>query len=230
MNAMATMTAIFLAGGTGLRMNQKIPKQYLLIDGQPLFHYSLKTLLQVSAIEEIIIVCDPYYRNYFTNYQDYKLIKFALPGLRRQDSVYNGLQLANPLHSLICIHDAARPFIIKEQVLRVSEAAANYGAATLAMPLKFTIKEATANQFVKQTLARASLWEIQTPQILTQDILLAGFKIAHEKNITVTDDVSLAELIPSPVKLVEGSYENIKITSTEDLLLAKELIKKKNAC
>lgn len=213
-------SAILLAGGTGSRMQSSTPKQFLKIDQKPIAVYSFDLFLQIPEIDEIVVVCAPDFTSYFKS--DSKSVVFALPGQRRQDSVFNGLQVSS--HPLICIHDAARPFIDKILVSKVLAAGEQYGAATVAMPLKFTVKEVDSNQFVKNTPDRSKIWEIQTPQVLHREILIEGFNQAYEKEITVTDDVSLAELINKPVKLVEGSHTNIKITVPSDLAIACQLI------
>lgn len=220
MNKKLNTSAILLAGGLGTRLNASIPKQYLILNEKAIALYSFDLLLKTPEINEIVVVCFPNFNELFISSE--KLIKFALPGKRRQDSVFNGFQKTS--HPIICIHDSARPFVTKEDLLQVLEAGKCYGAATLGVPLKFTVKETTPQNFVKSTLDRTKIWEIQTPQVLHRDILEEGFKYAQEHAITVTDDVSLGELIGKPAKLIEGSYTNIKITVSEDLIMAKHLI------
>lgn len=169
-------------------------------------------------------MCNPSYHSLFKRHLQVPL-KFAMPGLRRQDSVYNGFQAACPKAELICIHDAARPFITEELVSEVVLAAYEVGAAAAAVPVKSTIKTVCSSGFVKQTLDRGNLWEIQTPQVIAPKLLAAGFKIAIEKGLTVTDDVSLVELLGLPVKLVSGLHCNIKITTPNDLLFADQFAK-----
>jgi 2-C-methyl-D-erythritol 4-phosphate cytidylyltransferase len=131
----------------------------------------------------------------------------------------------SPDSELVCIHDAARPFITKESVLDVITAAKELGAATLGMPLKFTVKECYASLLVKNTLNRNNIWEIQTPQVIRRDLLLEGFNHINHEGITVTDDVSVVEVIGHPVKLVKGSYNNIKITTPDDFSFSEHLLK-----
>ena len=215
-------SAILLAGGMGTRMKSATPKQFLAIDKRPLAIHSFEIFLQMPEIDEIIVVCLPDFRDIFTSISS-KHVLFALPGLRRQDSVFNGFQLST--HNLICIHDAARPFIDKDLVLRVLVAGSQYGAATAALPIKFTIKESDSDNFVTNTPDRNIIWEIQTPQVIHRDILEKGFTHAIENNLTVNDDVSLAELIGMPVKLISGSHSNLKVTVPTDLLIAQQLLK-----
>ena len=214
-------SAILLAGGKGNRMQSAIPKQFLEINQKPIAGYSFELFAQMPEIDEIVVVCTSDFKSFFCS--DFKPVVFASPGERRQDSVYNGLQASS--HELVCIHDAARPFIDRNLVSRVLEAGKHFGAATAAVPIKFTIKEVDALQFVKYTPDRTLLWEIQTPQVLHREILIQGFDHANQNKITVTDDVSLAELIHKPVKLVKGSDTNIKITMPCDLAFAQYILK-----
>lgn len=214
------VSAILLAGGIGSRMQSHQSKQFLELQGKPIILYSYELLLTIPEIKEIIIVCLPEYRELFTNPTD-KHIAFALPGKRRQDSVYNGLMEASKDSTLICIHDGARPFIDEALVTRVLDAGIKYGAATVGMPIKFTIKQSDKEHFVQSTPDRELIWEIQTPQVIHKDLLLAGFKYANENNLTVTDDTSLVELLGKEVKLIEGSHMNLKITVPSDLIIAE---------
>ncbi len=212
-----SVSVILLAGGRGSRMKSTLPKQYHELNGKPIAHYSLDTFLSMDDVHEVIVVCDPTYHNYFSRYP----VKFALPGERRQDSLYNGLQLASC--PWVCSHDAARPFITSPMLERLFKAGKNVGAATLGMPMKWTVKRSTHDGHVDQTLERDLLWEAQTPQLISKDVLHKGFNHAIEHNLTVTDDVALAELVKHRVKLVEGAYHNLKITTPEDLSIAQQL-------
>lgn len=216
------ISAILLAGGMGTRMESTIPKQFLKLHQKPVACYSFEIFLQMTEIDEVVVVCSSEFRELFIS--DSKPVVFALPGERRQDSVFNGLQASS--YDLLCIHDAARPFIDKNLVSKVLVAGQQYGAAAAAVPIKFTIKEVDAHQFVKKTPDRAHIWEIQTPQVLHREILIQGFEQANQNKILVTDDVSLAELIHKQVKLVEGSHTNIKITVPSDLGIAQQFLEK----
>lgn len=215
---MKKISAILLSGGIGSRMGITTPKQYLPLAGKIIALYSYELLCQIDRIKEVIVVCDTEYQPHF------KCRHFAQPGERRQDSLYNGLQHVSTDSDYVLIHDAARPLVKKEDVEALIDAGLECGAACLATPVKMTIKQADLKCMVIQTLPRNSLFEIQTPQILKKDLLIAGFQKAEKQNLTVTDDVSLAELVSHPVKLVMGSYENIKVTTPEDLLFAENVL------
>ena len=218
------ISAILLSGGTGQRMNKACPKQYLTLKEKPLILHSLETLLSFQQFEEIIIVCEKEYQNLFNPYKTFP-IKFATPGKERQDSVASGFKMLSTSTNWVCIHDGARPLLKAEDLSAVITAGIKYNAATLATPVKMSIKQADKNLFVKESLDRSVLWDIQTPQVLSYSLLKKGLKKIQDENIMVTDDVSLAELLGEPVKLVQGSYSNIKITTQEDLHLAELLLK-----
>ena len=211
------ISAILLAGGRGTRLQSATPKQYLPLGGKPLACHSLEVLLAHPSIAQVIVVCAADYRAHFSGYP----VDFAEPGERRQDSLFNGLHIAQ--HEAICVHDAARPFITEAQLTRLFEAGNETGAATLAVPMKATVKRSGSNALVIETLDREELWEIQTPQFLRKEVLTRGFAHADQHNLTVTDDVALAELIDHPVKLVLGSSKNIKVTTPEDLELCAHI-------
>lgn len=205
---------ILLAGGKGTRMGNSIPKQFLPLKDCPVALHSL-AVFDTLALEQTVIVVNPDYEHLFP-----KRV-YARPGMRRQDSVWNGLQALDPSCEFVCIHDAARPFITTGLVENVLSKAFEMGAATAAVPLKFSVKQADAEGRVKGSLDRSTIWEIQTPQVVRRDLLERGFAIAHEKNLTVTDDVGLVELFNHPVQLVMGSYSNLKLTTPEDFEIAR---------
>lgn len=220
------ISAILLAGGRGERMGRPIPKQFLPLSNKAIALHSLEVLQQLKEIGEIIVVCAPEYRHFF----DSHAVKFALPGEQRQDSVYNGLQMISSEAEWVCTHDSARPFITLQMVKTLFQAAATVGAASLAMPVKNTLKATTPLHQVASTLDRSLIWEIQTPQVIKKEALLAGFAYARARALAVTDDVSLAELIGQPVQLVSGGYQNIKITTPEDLSFAEWWTQKNIEC
>lgn len=217
------ISAVLLSGGIGTRFGASSPKQYLLLQELPIALHSFSRFIKSSLIDELIVVCEPSYENLFKE-KTSKNIGFALPGPRRQDSLLNALQKISSKTTHVLIHDAARPFISDAMLERVIHAGLTEGAAALAMPVKATVKEANGLGFVTKTPDRSTLYEIQTPQIVRKDLLQRGFQKAEDEKLTVTDDVSFAEILGAPVKLVEGSYFNIKITTIEDLYLANSLI------
>ena len=211
-----SLSIIIVAGGRGMRMQCETPKQFLPLKGKPLIEHSIELLMNLPWTTEVIIACAP---RYHSDFQDYPSIKFTPGGKRRQDSVWNALQCASPSADLICIHDAARPLLRKEDAHAVILEAASGGAAALAVRATSTIREVSNAGIVEKTLDRSKLWEMQTPQVMKPSLLKEGFAIAQTNGLSVTDDIALVELTKHPIKLVKGSYSNIKLTTPEDWLL-----------
>lgn len=222
---------VLLSAGVGKRMGAKIPKQYLKLLGREIALHSLEVFLNCD-VAEIVIVCAEEWRSLFEDYLasrgDVKpVIKFTTGGKERQDSVNNGLDEIST--GLAAIHDAARPLVTKEEVEKVISDARQYGAALLAVKTKATIKQATqgseGENLVATTPDRSTLWEAHTPQVVEAALLREGFRNAAEKNLAVTDDVSLVEFLGKPVKLTEGEYTNIKVTTPEDISVAEAILR-----
>ncbi|KAB1208638.1 2-C-methyl-D-erythritol 4-phosphate cytidylyltransferase, chloroplastic [Morella rubra] len=174
-----SVSVILLAGGKGKRMGASMPKQYLPLLGQPIALYSLHTFSQLIEVKEIIVVCDPSYKDIFEETKEniHVELKFTLPGKERQDSVYSGLQAVDLNSELVCIHDSARPLVLSGDIEKVLKDGRLNGAAVLGVPVKATIKEANSQSFVVRTLNRKTLWEMQTPQVTTPDDLLLAERI-----------------------------------------------------
>ncbi|KAJ6427820.1 2-C-METHYL-D-ERYTHRITOL 4-PHOSPHATE CYTIDYLYLTRANSFERASE CHLOROPLASTIC [Salix viminalis] len=221
-----SVSVILLAGGQGKRMGANMPKQYLPLLGQPIALYSLYTFSEMDEVKEIIVVCDPSYKDIFEDCQEQINVdlKFALPGKERQDSVYSGLQEVDLNSELVCVHDSARPLVLSEDVEKVLKDGWINGAAVLGVPVKATIKEADGESFVVRTLDRKTLWEMQTPQVMKPELLKKGFELVNREGLEVTDDVSIVEHLKHPVYITEGSYTNIKVTTPDDLLLAERIL------
>lgn len=218
---------VLLSGGVGKRVGSSLPKQYLTLKKQPVICHSLKVFLAMEELEEVVVVCQEQYHDLISQELNKREIHFATPGMRRQDSLYAGLKaLQDRPKQLICVHDAARPLIDATLVRRVVKEASQYGAAVAAVPVKATVKVADAQGCIQQTLNREQLWEIQTPQVIRQQLLMQGFAHAFSQHLTVTDDSSLVEKIGGVVKIVEGSYHNIKLTTKEDLAFLQYFIEK----
>jgi 2-C-methyl-D-erythritol 4-phosphate cytidylyltransferase len=218
---------VLLAGGKGLRLGGVIPKQYLMLGDETIAMRSFRVLEQSPSIAGIVVVAEEPYHSLFISSK--KPISYALPGLRRQDSLKNGLKKLESSCTHVLVHDAARPFVTLEHIEEVIREGMQIGAATLAVPMKATVKQADSLRLVEKTLDRSCLYEIQTPQVVRLDWLNEGFKKAEKEQLTVTDDVGLAELQGYPVKLVMGSSDNFKITTPEDLRLALAMIEVKSA-
>ncbi|MCH9631042.1 MAG: 2-C-methyl-D-erythritol 4-phosphate cytidylyltransferase [Chlamydiia bacterium] len=211
------LSLILLSGGKGLRVGGTTPKQYTLLGEKPLILHSLDTFLSIPLFNEVVIVCGKEYKHFF---KGYKSAVFAEPGSTRQSSVKNGFLALSDKNAGVLIHDGARPFVKREDILSLIHTGERAKAATLANKATSTIKLAVGSK-VQETLKRESLWETQTPQYLSYDLLKEGIEFADRENHTVTDDVSFAELLNHPVELVEACKSNTKVTTATDLEMAK---------
>ncbi|KMZ60394.1 2-C-methyl-D-erythritol 4-phosphate cytidylyltransferase [Zostera marina] len=221
-----SVSVVLLAGGKGKRMGANMPKQYLSLLGQPIALYSFYIFSRMIEVKEMIVVCDPSYKSLFLDAMEGldMVVKFAIPGKERQDSVFNGFQETDDNSELVCIHDSARPLIFTEDIKKVFKDAKANGAAVLGVPTKATIKEADCRSFVVKTLDRKTLWEMQTPQVIEPNLLRNGFELVNRECLEVTDDVSIVEHLNHPVYITKGSYTNIKVTTPDDLLLAERIL------
>lgn len=228
-------TAIVLAGGSGSRMKSKVKKQYLLIGKYPVLWYSLAVLEKCSRIDEIILVCgkgeQEQCRSLFVDtYGFQKIVCVTEGGKERYHSVYKGLKAAGDC-DFVLIHDGARPFLDEAMLERLMEALPVWNACVVGMPVKDTIKLADPESgCVQATPDRALLWSIQTPQAFRYSLIRSAYEelmqAEAEGTLTqkVTDDAMVAERAGNTVKLIEGSYNNIKITTPEDLVFARAIL------
>ena len=206
------ISVILLAAGSGKRMGIETPKQYLPLGNKRVFDYSLDW---AKSFDEVIVVAEKKYHSLFAS------LIVTEGGERRQDSVYKGLLLAT--QEYVLVHDTARPFTKRDDIKKLIEEGKETGAATLARPIPYTIKEADSHANVIKTIDRSKLWEIQTPQFIRRDLLLKGYEKVHRDQLDVTDDVSIVETIGAPVKLVAGSPFNFKISTMDDYKMAEAL-------
>ena len=222
---MEKYTAIVLAAGVGKRMNSKIQKQYMLLGGKPVLFYALDAF-EKSRVDEIILVVGKgeieYCRKEIVEkYKFHKVTKIVDGGKERYHSVYEGLK-AMDTADYVLIHDGARPFLDQQILTRTMEAVKQYQACVVGMPVKDTIKITTEDGFSKETPERKHVWMIQTPQCFSYPLIFDAYqKMLQNEDATITDDAMVLEKVKGlPVKMVEGSYRNIKITTPEDLLVA----------
>lgn len=224
-------TAVVLAAGQGSRMGTKIQKQYLEIEGRPVLYYSLEAFQKSAIIDNIILVAGEAQIEYcrteiVEKYGFTKVHTITAGGKERYESVYRALCVMDDEEGYVFIHDGARPFVDEEIIARAYEAVKKHGACVVGMPSKDTIKIADDSGFAKETPDRKHLWMIQTPQVFETSLIKdAYFKLMREDCIQVTDDAMVVEQVfHIPVKLVEGSYQNIKITTPEDLPVAEMFV------
>jgi len=226
-------TAIVLAAGQGKRMGSDVAKQFLLLDNRPVLYYSLKNF-EESEVDDVVLVTGEdmkeYVKTEIVEKYDFKKVRAIVSGGKeRYHSVACGLEAITWDCECALIHDGARPFAVPEIIHRGIEAVKEYGACVIGMPVKDTIKIADQDGFGKETPNRNYLWQIQTPQIFTFPFIRECYKqlIKEEndlkkKGVAITDDAMVVEYFSDKkVKFVEGSYENIKLTTPEDLEVAK---------
>jgi 2-C-methyl-D-erythritol 4-phosphate cytidylyltransferase len=220
---------VIVAAGKGTRMNMDINKQYVEVAGKPVLVRTLEAFQNCEVINEIILVVneqDIIYckQDIIEKFGFSKVKSIVSGGTERQYSVYNGLKEISNSSEIVLIHDGARPFIRNEDIINSIDAAYEFGAAGVAVPVKDTIKICDSEGMIKETPDRKLMWAIQTPQAFKSPIIVEAYKKAIEDGFIGTDDCMLVERLGHKVKLVMGSYENIKITTKEDLVVAEAII------
>lgn len=214
---------ILLSGGTGTRMNNNTPKQYMQLCGKPIIMHILERVDDIANIDEIIIVCKEEYReiifNYINNYHLTKNYRFASSGNTRQESVYNGLKVST--FNTVIIHEAARPFVKKEEfaeLLNTSEFNVTYGS-----PINYTVLTCL-NNFIDGILDRDKLVNIQLPQKFDKELLFQAHIKAKNDDLKFTEDASLLfHYTKEKIAVIRGKDYNIKITTPEDIIIAEKI-------
>lgn len=227
--------AIVLSAGRGTRMNSDVPKQYMELEGRPVLYYSLKAM-EDSFIDEIILVAGAEDISYckeeiVAKYNLNKVKAVVAGGKERYHSVWNGLRCASDA-DYVFIHDGARPVLKEDVLLRASEGVKECGACVVGVPVKDTIKIVDAEGMVTETPPRNCMFQVQTPQAFQYSLIRNAYETLMgeettllQKGVVITDDAMVVELMTdTKVKIVMGSYENIKITTPEDLELVRRLI------
>jgi len=223
--------AIIPSAGMGRRMGSR-KKNYLTLLGRPVLAHTLEAFERSASIDSVVVVVpagdEAFCRNEIVSKYGFKKVAAVVAGgAERQDSVSNGIKAAGGGASIIAVHDGARPLVTPEVIERVIAAACEHGAAIAAVPVKDTIKEASGG-FVRRTVPRGNLLSVQTPQAFSAGVLIQAFKKALEDGFTGTDESSLVERTGVAVKAVEGSYENMKITTPEDMDFAECVLNKRS--
>ncbi len=223
-------TALVLAAGQGKRMNSSIQKQFLELGGKPVLFYSLQCFQNSPLIQDIILVTGEESISYcekeiVERFGFSKVSRVIAGGKERYDSVYAGL-LACGETEYVLIHDGARPFITEEILERGCNEVRKTGACVVGMPVKDTIKIADAAGAVESTPDRSRIWMVQTPQIFRYSLIKEAHESIRKKDMTgITDDAMVIEQeTGTKVILSEGSYQNIKITTPEDLAIAEAFL------
>ncbi|WOO38820.1 2-C-methyl-D-erythritol 4-phosphate cytidylyltransferase [Anaerocolumna sp. AGMB13020] len=231
------VSAIILAGGSGKRMQSEIPKQYMRLGEHPILYYSLKAF-DNSSIDEITLVINENDREYLIEkllktYTFQKPVHLAPGGEERYLSVYNGLQVCRN-SDYVLVHDGARPFISVEIIEETIKNTKEYKACAVGVPVKDTIKIIDTNGTIKETPDRSKVWAIQTPQAFQTSLIINAYEqLLADLNqetgggpLAVTDDAMVLECTSRyPIKIIMGSYSNIKITTPEDIRVGEALLK-----
>lgn len=226
---MGKYAAIVLAAGAGIRMKSSVRKQYMELSGKPVLYYSLK-VFEESLVSQIVLVVgageiEYCRREIIEKYGFTKVSAVVEGGKERYHSVFEGLKAVKNA-DYVLIHDGARPFVDKDMIFRSIKAAERYDACVVGMPVKDTIKIVDHGGFVEATPDRSCLWQIQTPQTFSYPLIFQAYqKVIDAGKCTVTDDAMVLEYATGhKVKVIEGSYSNIKITTPEDMMVAKAFL------
>lgn len=215
--------AVIVAGGAGTRMNNTVPKQFLLLNGKPVLYYTIKTFLQSYEDMEVILVLPEEHiaagQEIIDAYFDYNRIKITIGGRTRFHSVQNGLKLVEE-ESIVFVHDAVRCLLSTDLIMRCYEAAVEYSAAIPVIDSKDSVRMITGDE--NSALERTNIKLVQTPQTFHSKILLPAFNIDYKDKFT--DEATVVEAFGLKVHLVQGEENNIKITRPQDMLLAESLL------
>lgn len=221
-------TAIIVAGGKGTRMNSTKNKQFIKINKKEIIAHTIEVFQNSESINSIILVVEE------NSMEDFKLLcekyswgkisEIVVGGAERQNSVYNGLKKVSKNSEVVVIHDGARPFISQNIIENSINTALEVGGCGVGVPVKDTLKICDENNQILSTPNRNNMWHIQTPQTFQKDLILSAYETAEKNNYFATDDTSLMEYIEKPVKIIMGDYNNIKVTTQEDLLLGEIIL------
>ena len=223
---MTKISAIIPAAGSGSRFGEL--KQFKDLAGQPLIFYSINLFIKCPIIDEVVVVVQekyvkPIYHD-ILSISAGKPIKSIAGGLNRQDSVQNGVLATDSENTLVCIHDAARPFVTEDLIITSVSTCEKYDGAIVALPSLDTVKLSEGEK-IKETIDRKNVWFAQTPQTFQKTKLIQAFNMAKRRNLVVTDESTLMEHMGFSIGLVKGHANNFKITNKEDWERAENLIK-----
>lgn len=224
------VSVIIAAAGMGNRMQSNVNKQFIYINNKPVLAHTIEKFEKCRYVDEIIVVSKESEINYckrqiVKRYKFNKVTKIVRGGKERQDSVYNGILALDRRTDIVISHDGARPFVSNKNIVDSIEGVAEYGACVIGTPVKDTIKIIGEDKNVDSTPKREMIWAAQTPQSFTKEIIMKAYREAIDDNFVGTDDSMLVERLGIYVKMIRGSYENIKITTPEDIIIAEAILK-----
>ena len=211
--------------------HHRTKKPYLELLDKPILSHTIGVFDQSSVVDAIFVIVDEMDFDVCRSavigpYDFQKVADLVSGGETRQDSVCNGLKVLPKDTDFVVVHDGVRPFVTDGMIFTCLEAAADWGAAVAAVPVKDTIKITDSDGFVVDTPDRNRLWSVQTPQVFRRDLLIEAHQHARQEGLQLTDDAALVEQLGLRVKCVMGSYGNLKITTPEDLIVAEALMNK----
>lgn len=223
--------ALVPAAGSGTRLGGAVKKQFLVLQSKPIIVHTLQRLEWCPDIDEVFVAVPEHniveMEKYLAEYRLHKVSKVLAGGKHRQDSVAHLLaRVAAKDSDIILVHDGVRPFISSKIIREVIQACREYDAAVLAVQPKDTVRRSTGGGFFDQTLDRTALWLIQTPQAFKASLLKKAYDTAYKEQFYGTDDALLVERIGVKARIVQGSYDNIKITTPEDLDIAALILER----
>ena len=210
-------------------MGGATPKQFLALGNVPLLLHSLQVFERAASISQVILVVPKDERertlsDVIKRYGITKVLKVVAGGATRQESVYSGLKETDPEAELVVVHDAVRPFVTEDLIERSIEAARKSGGAIVAVPMKDTVKQVGPDGHILRTVDRAHLWLAQTPQTFPRTLLLDAYRKAESDGFHATDEAAVMERFGQEVAIVPGRWDNIKITTPEDLQMAEAIL------
>lgn len=223
------ISVVIAAAGMGKRMKSKVNKQYLLLKEKPIVSHTIEVFEKNKYVDEIIVVTREEEVNYckvnvVDKYNFKKVKEVVRGGVERQDSVYNGLKICDKNTDVVLIHDGARPFIKDEEIKEIIVKTIKHDACVIGVRVKDTIKVVDGENNIVDTPNRENLWAVHTPQSFDYNLIVNAHEKCNEEKWIVTDDSSLVEKLGVKVKMIEGSYNNIKITTQEDLRFAESIL------
>jgi len=227
------IVAVVPAGGIGKRMGDGAPKQFRMLGAVPLMLHALRVLDRTPTVTEVVLVVPKEEQaralvEVVERYGLKKVLKVVPGGATRQESVSHGLNEVEADVEIVIVHDAVRPFVTEALIERSIEAARIHGGAIVAVPMKDTPKQAGKDGVILRTLDRSDLWLAQTPQTFRRAVIVDAYRTASIRHVHATDDAALVERLGHPIAIVEGSWENLKVTTQEDLILAEAILAARN--
>ncbi len=224
-------SVIIVAAGNGKRMKSAIAKQYIELKGRTILSYTVETFNKSENIDEIILVTGrddvEFVKEEIVERYGFKKVKAVVEGgAERQDSVYNGLRAVSTDTDIVLVHDGVRPFVADRYIAELESIAAEFGGCVLGAPVKDTIKVCDREGYIIDTPKRDTLWMAQTPQCFKYSVIKEAYEKAYSDGVVGTDDSMLVERLGIKIKMVKGDYDNIKITTPEDLYVGEVILEK----